>query len=54
MLLSLDGETWRLPDEDRLRQLVVEEGRFNVQVMDALVLCCCQGKQQMNGLHARY
>jgi hypothetical protein len=42
MLCSLDDETQRLPDEDRLRQLAVEEGRFYVQMMDALVLRYCQ------------
>ena len=54
MLRSLDDETQRLPDEDRLRQLVIEEGRFYVQVMEALVLRCCQGQRQSNRLHARY
>ena len=46
VLLSLDGETWGLPDEDHFRQFAVEEGRFNVQVMDVSVpvLCCCQSK----------
>ena len=43
VLLSLDGKTWRLPDEDYLRQLTIEEGRFNIQVMDAPVLCCYEG-----------
>ena len=54
MLLFLDVETWRLPDEDRFLQLTVEEGRFNVQVMDASVLCCCQSQKQSDRLHARY
>ena len=54
MLLSLDSEPWRLPDEDRFRQLTVEEGRFNVQVMDVPVLCCRQSKSQTDRLHARY
>ena len=54
MLRSLDDETRRLPDEDRLRQLAVEEGRFYVQVMDAPVLRCCQSQQQSDRLHARY
>ena len=54
MLCSLDGETWRFPDEDRLRQLVVEEGRFNGQVMDAPVLRCYQSQHQSDRLHACY
>ena len=54
MLRSIDGETRRLPDEDRLRQLVIEEGRFYIQVMDVPVLRCCQGQQQSDRLHARY
>ena len=54
VLLSLDSEPWRLPDEDHFRQFAVEEGRFNVQVMDAPVLCCCQSQKQSDRLHARY
>ena len=54
MLLSLDGKTWRLPDEDRLPQLAIEEGRFYVQVMDALVIRCCQSQKQSDRLHACY
>ena len=54
MLRSLDGETQRLSDEDRLRQLTVEEGRFYVQVMDVPVLYCCQSQKQSDRLHARY
>ena len=54
VLRSLDGETQRLPDEDHLRQLTIEEGRFYVQVMDAPVLRCWQSQQQSDRLHARY
>jgi len=54
VLRSLDGETQRLPDEDCLRQLAVEEGRFYVQVMDALVIRCCQSQKQSDRLHACY
>ena len=54
MLRSLDGETRRLPDENRLCHLTVEEGQFYVQVMDAPVLRCCQSQQQSDRLHARY
>ena len=54
MFRSLNGKTRRLPDEDRLRQLAVEEGQFYVKVMDALVLCCCQSQKQSDRLHARY
>ena len=54
MLRSLDGKTQRLPDENCLRQLAVEEGRFYIQVMDALVLHCCQSQQQSDRPHARY
>ena len=54
MLRSLDGETQRLPDKDCLRQLAVEEGRFYVLMMGALVLRCCQSQQQSDRLHARY
>ena len=54
VLYSLDGETRRLPDEDRLRHLTVEEGRFYVQVMDTPVFCCCQSQKQSDRLHAHY
>ena len=54
MLCSLDDEARSLPDEDRLRQLTIEEGRFYVQVMDAPVLRCCQSQQWSDRLYARY
>ena len=54
MFCFLDGKTRRLPHEDRLRQLAVEECRFYVQVMDVLVLCCCQSQKQSDRLHACY
>ena len=54
MLLSFDGETWRLPNEDRLGQLAIEEGRFYIQMMNASVLHCCQSQQQSDRLHVRY
>ena len=54
MLRSLDDKTRRLPDEDRLCQLTIEEGRFYVQMIDTLVLRCCQSQKQPNRLHARY
>ena len=38
MLCSLYDEARSLLDEDRLCQLVVEEGRFDVQLMNAPVL----------------
>ena len=54
VLCSLDGETRRLSNEERLRQLSVEEGRFYVQVMDAPILRYCQSQQQSDRLHVRY
>ena len=54
MFRSLDGETRRLPNEDCLHQLAVEEGRFYVQLMDAPVLRCCQSQQQSDRLHVCY
>ena len=54
MFYFLDGETRRLPHEDRLRQLAIEEYRFYVQVMDTPVFCCCQSQKQSDRLHARY
>ena len=43
MLRSLDGETRRLHDEDRLHQ-----------VMDTPILRCCQSQKQSDRFHARY
>ena len=34
--------------------MILSEGRFYVQVMDAPVLCCCQSQKQSDRLHARY
>ena len=54
MLCSLYGEAWSLLDEYRLCQLAVEEGRYDVEVMNVAVLCHCQSHQQSGGLHTRH
>ena len=54
MLSALDGEARSLLDEDRLRELAVEECRLDVEVVDTLILRCCYGQQQANGLHSRH
>ena len=53
MLSALDGEARSLLDEDRLRELAVEERRLDVEVVDAPILCAAMANsKRMDSIRA--